>query len=158
MLRLQGMPQQRFDLLGGEPEKELLLLFWYRYVWNGAKKDEWKAAASRRSTGRLWLADGRNKIFVAELEGRVIGYVHLADYDVLYAPPMKNIMGIAVSPQYRRKGVGRVLLEAGEKWAAETGAAGVRLVSGESRTEAHAFYRSLGYQSPKRQINLKKVF
>ena len=78
------------------------------------------------------LADGRNKIFVAELEGRVIGYVHLADYDVLYAPPMKNIMGIAVSPQYRRKGVGRVLLEAGEKWAAETGAAGVRLVSGES--------------------------
>ena len=25
-------------------------------MWNGVKKDEWKAAASRRSTGRLWRA------------------------------------------------------------------------------------------------------
>ena len=136
------MPQQRFDLLGGEPEKELLLLFWYRYVWNGAKKDEWEAVASRCSTGRLWRAfpDEPGKyggtIIQKRLQGksfaacwptvgirfcgrikkrRVIGYAHLVDYDVLYAPSMKNIMGIAVSPQYRRKGVGRVLLETGGK-------------------------------------------
>ena len=43
------------------------------------------------------LKDGRNKILVAEKESQVVGYVHLVDYDVLYAPHMKNVIGIAVS-------------------------------------------------------------
>lgn len=102
------------------------------------------------------LSSSRDKIFVAETEGRVVGYVHLADYDVLYADHMKNIMGIAVDPSCRRQGVGRALLEAGERWAKESGAEGVRLVSGESRVGAHAFYRALGYTGNKMQLNLKK--
>ena len=44
------------------------------------------------------LADSRAKILVAELAGRVAGYLHLEDYEVLYANSMKNIMGIAVAP------------------------------------------------------------
>lgn len=104
------------------------------------------------------LSDGRNGIFVAEAAGEVVGYVHLVDYDLLYSDPMKNIMGIAVDPSCRRLGIGRMLLEAGENWAKETGAAGVRLVSGETRTGAHAFYRSLGYEGNKMQLNLKKIF
>ncbi len=102
------------------------------------------------------LSDGKNGIFVAELEGRVVGYVHLCDYDLLYGDHMKNIMGIAVDPACRRMGVGSRLLAAGEKWAKETGAEAVRLVSGETRTGAHAFYRSLGYEGNKMQLNLKK--
>ncbi len=102
------------------------------------------------------LSDGRNGIFVAELEGRTVGYVHLCDYDLLYNGHMKNIMGIAVDPACRRMGIGSMLLAAGEKWARETGADAVRLVSGESRTGAHAFYRSLGYEGNKMQLNLKK--
>ncbi len=104
------------------------------------------------------LSDGKNGVFVAEAEGKVVGYVHLTDYDLLYADPMKNIMGIAVDPACRRMGVGKRLLEAGEKWAKESGATGVRLVSGETRTGAHAFYRSLGYEGSKMQLNLKKTF
>lgn len=87
-----------------------------------------------------------------------MGYVHLADYDLLYADHMKNIMGIAVDPSCRRLGIGKKLLEAGESWAKETGADGVRLVSGETRTGAHALYRSLGYEGNKMQLNLKKLF
>ncbi len=104
------------------------------------------------------LNSGRDKILVAELEGRVMGYVHLVDYNLLYADPMKNVMGIAVDPACRRQGIGRALLKAGEAWAKETGAAGVRLVSGESRADAHAFYRALGYTGTKMQLNLKKMF
>lgn len=102
------------------------------------------------------LNRGRDKILVAELAGRVVGYLHLADYDLLYADHMKNIMGIAVDPECRRLGVGRALLQAGEAWAKATGAAGVRLVSGETRVGAHAFYRACGYQDSKLQLNLKK--
>lgn len=102
------------------------------------------------------LNSGRDGIFVAERDGRVVGYLHLVDYDLLYADPMENIMGIAVDPDCRRQGIGRALLEAGEAWAKERGAAGIRLVSGETRTGAHAFYRSLGYEGNKMQLNLKK--
>lgn len=104
------------------------------------------------------LSSGNDKILVAELEGKVVGYLHLVDYDLLYNGPMKNIMGIAVDPEYRRQGVGKALLEAGEDWARADGAEGIRLVSGESRTEAHAFYRALGYEGSKMQLNLKKIF
>lgn len=104
----------------------------------------------------LLLESGKDKILVAELDGAVVGYVHLNDYDVLYADHMKNIMGIAVSSSCRRMGIGGKLLSAAEGWARETGADGVRLVSGESRTGAHAFYRSLGYSGNKKQLNLKK--
>ena len=106
----------------------------------------------------LLLNDGKNGIFVAELEGQVVGYVHLNDYDLLYMPPMKNIMGIAVRADHRRQGIGKLLLEAAERWAKESGAAGVRLVSGETRVGAHAFYRTLGYQGSKMQLNLSKMF
>lgn len=104
------------------------------------------------------LADGRNKILVAVAGEEVIGYVHLVDYDLLYADHMKNIMGIAVRSDCRRQGVGKALLTAAEEWAKSSGADGVRLVSGSTRTGAHAFYRSLGYEGNKTQLNLKKIF
>lgn len=43
------------------------------------------------------LQSTADKIFVAEMDGQVVGYVHANDYQVLYAPHMKNIMGIAVN-------------------------------------------------------------
>ena len=99
-----------------------------------------------------------DKIFVAICDGSVVGYVHANDYDLLYAPHMKNIMGIAVSSPYKRKGIGSALLQYVENWALETGASGIRLVSGATRTDAHAFYRRYGYEAIKEQINLKKMF
>ncbi|MBQ8578858.1 MAG: GNAT family N-acetyltransferase [Clostridia bacterium] len=98
-----------------------------------------------------------DRIFTAEENGRVVGFVHACDYDVLYAPHMKNIMGIAVSSDFRGQGIGRALLGAVEAWAEETGAVGIRLTSGESRTGAHAFYRACGYEYTKTQFNFRKL-
>ena len=106
---------------------------------------------------QVLLASPRNKILVAESQGQVLGYVHLEDYDLLYAPHMKNVLGIAVAGKVRRQGVGKALLQAGEEWAWETGAVAVRLVSGETRKGAHAFYQSLGYTGNKLQRNFKKA-
>lgn len=96
------------------------------------------------------------RVFIAELADAAVGYVHAADYDTLYAPYMKNILGIAVAASARRKGVGRALLAAVESWAAETGAAAVRLNSGAARQEAHAFYRQCGYEDSKQQLRFLK--
>ncbi|CEM61985.1 GNAT family N-acetyltransferase [Treponema phagedenis] len=99
-----------------------------------------------------------DKIFVAEDEGKIVGYVHANNYELLFSAPMKNIMSIAVSPKHRGKGIGRKLLAAIEDWAKKTGAHGIRLVSSSSRTDAHRFYQSCGYEKTKEQFNLKKLF
>ena len=105
---------------------------------------------------RACLGNPSHKILVAESEGVVVSYVHLEDYDTLYADPRKNVWGIAGAEACPRQGVGKALPQAGEEWAASTGAAGVRLVSGESRKGAHAFYQTLGYTGNKLQRNFKK--
>ena len=61
---------------------------------------------------------------MAESGGEVVGYLHLEDYDVLYFPHMKNVLGIAVSGACRRQGVGRALLGYAEAWAKAQGQAG----------------------------------
>ena len=106
---------------------------------------------------RACLANPAHKVLVAEGGGEVLGYLHLADYDVLYFPHLKNVLGLAVSHRCRRQGAGKALLAAGEAWARETGAAGVRLVSGEERKGAHAFYQSQGYRGNKLQRNFKRT-
>ncbi len=100
----------------------------------------------------------RDIILVAETDSGVVGYIHLCDYELLYAPKMKNVMGIAVDADCRRMGIGSELLREAERLAAEDGAAGIRLVSGKSRTGAHAFYESAGYYGGKEQLNFKKKF
>lgn len=112
---------------------------------------------TRKKLGAL-TSGGKDKILVAVAGGKVVGYIHANDYDTLYAPHLKNIMGIAVSGDYRRSGIGKALLSSVEKWAAETNAKGIRLVSGESRTGAHLFYQKCGYISEKNQKNFKKMF
>ncbi len=103
------------------------------------------------------LSSPVDRIFVAEAEGEVAGYVHAQHYELLYADPMKNIMGIAVSAEHKRKGIGAALLKAVEDWALCDGCAGVRLVSGATRTAAHEFYRRCGYTGGKEQLNFKKM-
>ncbi len=102
------------------------------------------------------LKSEKDKIFVAEYDGKVIGYIHACDYDVIYAPSMKNILGLAVDSRYRRLGAGKALLSAAESWARETGAAGIRLCSGKERKGAHEFYKRRGYECSKEQLNFKK--
>ena len=102
------------------------------------------------------LRSDQDKVFVAVAGEYIVGYIHANDYDVLYFPTMKNIMGIAVDSAYRRQGIGHMLLDAVECWAKETGAEGIRLVSGANRTDAHKFYIDCGFEGGKQQLNFKK--
>lgn len=104
----------------------------------------------------ILLAAPADRIYVAEMNGETVGYVHAQHYQVLYAPPMKNILGIAVSSAHRRGGIGAALLDRAEQWAREEGCEMVRLVSGATRTGAHEFYRRRGYGEGRAQLNFKK--
>lgn len=104
------------------------------------------------------LDKSREAVFVADYEGRVIGYVHVERYDTLYMETLANILGLAVRSNSRWLGEGRMLMKAAEDWARENGAVGVRLNSGGQRKEAHAFYRAVGYLSEKEQMRFLKMF
>lgn len=107
---------------------------------------------------RLISDSAKDIVLVAEYNKTVVGYIHASNYDVIYAPSAKNIMGIAVSEKYKRNGIGTALLKAVEVWAAETGAGGVRLASSSTRINAHSFYKAQGYQCDKTQLRFIKYF
>lgn len=97
------------------------------------------------------------RVFVAVCDGTVAGFVHAEQYDVLYYPTMINILGLAVSGEYRRLGLGTKLMAAVEDWARETGVRELRLNSGMTRKGAHEFYRRNGFDDEKEQMRFLKT-
>lgn len=79
------------------------------------------------------MCDGNPKIFVAEIEHLVVGYVHATKYDLLYANSMVNIMGLAVLEEYRHNGIATKLMDSVEEWAKNIGADAIRLTSGKEQ-------------------------
>ena len=105
------------------------------------------------------LDNSREAVFVAEAgddSGHIAGVIHVEKYNVLYFPTMANILGLAVAADFRRLGIGSALLKQAEEWARENGTSSMRLNSGESRKQAHEFYRAQGYIDDKKQLRFIK--
>lgn len=98
----------------------------------------------------------REKVYVAETEEKIVGFIHAEIYNTLYYKSMVNLQGLAVDSEFRHKGYGRALLGEVETWAKRNGIDLIRVNSGFSRKEAHAFYRNLGYDNEKEQIRFLK--
>lgn len=106
---------------------------------------------------RLKNIDGRREaVFCAEIDGTVVGFIHAEIYNTLYFQSMINILGLAVSHDHRRQGIGKALLSSAENWGKELGITIIRLNSGYSRKEAHEFYRAMGYNDEKLQMRFLK--
>ena len=89
---------------------------------------------------------GNYQIFVACDGDKVVGYIGYVNY---LAFELENegmkIIALAVSKEYRRKGIGTQLLKTAEQWAKENNVEVVLLNSGLPREDAHTFYESQGY-------------
>ncbi len=89
--------------------------------------------------------DSRCRTFVADLDGNVVGFATTVEaLAIPYGYIRMN--GLAVLPEYQRRGIGKMLMERVEKLAEERGASAVGLASGFRRTGAHEFYEHLGYR------------
>lgn len=102
------------------------------------------------------LSVERETVFVALIDESVVGFIHVEKYDLLYFETMANILGLAVKAEYRNHGVGKKLIFAAEEWAVKNRIKAMRLNSGVLRTNAHDFYRHLGYDSEREQIRFEK--
>lgn len=103
------------------------------------------------------LTQGDGLVFVAEIGGRVVGWVHVHGKHDLESPARAEIGGIVVDERHRRRGIGEELMAAAEDWARSMRYATLRLRSNVIREDAHRFYRRLGYSETKRQVVLSKV-
>lgn len=102
------------------------------------------------------LEKSSQKLIVACVGDKVIGYIHASDYECTYRAAAKNVMAICVNKQYQGLGAGKKLLAAIEAWAKEDDSDIVRLVSSNYRTGAHEFYKRCGYIENKLQKNFSK--
>ena len=97
-------------------------------------------------------AEPRRLTLVAELDGRVVGYVGVAVTQGYEADaPHARVMAIVVEPEHRRRGIATALLVAAEGWSRDQGAAVIVLNSGEHRSDGHAFYERIGYANTGRR-------
>ena len=95
-----------------------------------------------------------NVAIVAEDEGRVLGVATVDELTVLHASgKVAQLSMLVVASSARRTGVGRALVEAAEAWARYRGCVRMVVTSNERRTDAHAFYRRLGWEHTGRRFS-----
>jgi len=92
-------------------------------------------------------ANPYNTLFVAELEGRVVG-----TYQITILPGLAErgrirakIESVHVAPECRGRGIGAIMMRHAIAFAAEKGVGLVELTSHKARPDAHRFYAGLGF-------------
>jgi len=91
-------------------------------------------------------------VFVADAGDAVVGWIAVVDRPLLQEEAGAEIEGLVVAAGRRGQGVGAALVGRAEAWAAERGLRIVRVRSRSTRSGAHAFYRSLGYEDVKTSL------
>ena len=96
------------------------------------------------------------QFIVAELDGRLGGWVHAVIPEYIESGRFVAVGGLVVDRHHRMKGIGRTLMEQVEAWAKSQGCLIVRLSSSSTRTTSHKFYEHLGYMNIKTQYSFIK--
>jgi GNAT superfamily N-acetyltransferase len=105
----------------------------------------------------LSLKPEEHAVFVAERNGRVVGWVHAYIQAGLLADPETQIGGLVVEEALRGQRIGAVLMQAVEDWTLKKGCASISLRSNVIRTQAHKFYEQIGYSVFKSMVAFRKV-
>jgi GNAT superfamily N-acetyltransferase len=93
-------------------------------------------------------------VFVAELEGRIAGWIDAALECHLQSEDAVVIGGLVVKDGLRGHGIGWRLCQAVEAWARSLDIRKIRVRSQIKRSEAHRFYLQRGYE----QVKTSAVF
>ena len=95
-------------------------------------------------------------VFVAELNGEVVGWIGVFIYRCVEADARAEINGLLVDERVRSRGIGVKLVAQAEEWARRRGSDGIGVRSNVIRERAHAFYERLGYKHVKTQKTFRK--
>ena len=108
-------------------------------------------AEVRRRMAPLLVSEA-DRVFVAELDGRIVGLISIHVAPLLHRDALGRITAFIVTQDLRGQGIGMKLLAEAEKWAIEKGCSQVELNSGDHHQPAHAFYKNRGYRTDDRRF------
>lgn len=119
--------------VGSEPEGWL--------VTNGT----WRSVGDERRYLRAIRRSRHAAVLVAEAPGSIVGRLSLSRDP---HPASRHVadLGLMVAEAFRRRGVGRALMEGAEEWAREVGIRKLELHVLPYNEAAIALYESLGYE------------
>lgn len=104
------------------------------------------------------LADENVGLFLAELEGELMGFIHVLvaqarELPILVPRRFAVIDNLVVTEPARRLGIGRLLMEQVETWAREHGLTTIELTVYEFNQGAIALYEKTGYKTLSRRMS-----
>jgi len=106
---------------------------------------------------RVFLAQPNHFVaVVAERETHLLGWIGVERRVSLHDDARAEIIGLVVSEEARRRGIGQLLVSAAERWAGELGLACIVVRSSVARPESHPFYEKRGYHRVKTQHVYRK--
>jgi GNAT superfamily N-acetyltransferase len=119
----------------------------------GLNRELGYAAQSREIVSRIKRVSKSPEHFiaVAEIESGVIGWVQAEHRFSMETGEKAELVGLVVGTGARRGGVGRLLVQAAEEWAADRGLSSIVVRSNVVRPESHFFYKRIGYAQSKTQ-------
>lgn len=103
------------------------------------------------------LSQPDQAVFAAEVDGKIVGWVHIYACPTVESELYAEIGGLVVEEQQRGQGTGKALMAQAEAWARERGIHEIRLRSNTIRMEAHQFYEAIGYEKVKSQFTFRKM-
>lgn len=90
-------------------------------------------------------------VFVATDSGFIIGWVHGFYTLRIESGPFAEIGGLVIAENYKRKGIGRILVEKVTEWSTHRNVSTIRVRCNTIRNESHQFYFSIGFEEIKEQ-------
>lgn len=96
------------------------------------------------------LSENRQAMFVAEMNGNVIGFAHAAIHDARTVPCLKQqknvyLEDLIATEAFRGQGIGTKLMDAVKKYGAENGAEFIRLSVFPKNRDGIRFYLRNGF-------------
>ena len=98
------------------------------------------------------LFDQETALFIAEIENEIAGFIlafirETPPIPVFIPTRLALVTDIAVKKEFRRRGIGHLLVNKVHKWAVTRGASAVELTVFTFNQEAFDFYKAIGYET-----------
>lgn len=97
------------------------------------------------------LPDPQHFAVVAEVDNKIVGWIHAFITVHLQSNSFAEIGGMVVEENFRGKGIGKKLIDEAEKWAIKQNINKLRVRSNTIRKDAHQFYLNRGFALTKEQ-------
>lgn len=108
-----------------------------------------------RARLRRLATTGADRVIVAVVDGRVVGLAGLNYAWLFHADvPTARLMSIVVDESCRGQGIGRRLVEASIEQARAWSCDRLELTSRLERTDAHAFYETVGFTHTSKKFQM----